>query len=237
MAVETHGTVQMRSEPGPALPVEVRADGAHLSLLSRGEVVGEWDVASIGIQSLQDGFAIRAEGEEFVLKTDDDVGVAREIGLVAASPRMARRVAASQNPDLPPKPDPVPVEPRSSLAAIAFALGGVLVFAGGLFLRDDPTLSFADRSAGQGMGEAGNFWLSFVIGGVLMVGVAFVLATRTRWSRAVATLAVVAVLVVFALAAQSATPDADHLLAYGFIAGGAVVGVAVVFGGALADRD
>ncbi len=237
MAVETHGTVQMRGEPGPAVPVDVLADGAHLSIRSRGEVVGEWGVASIGIQSLQDGFAIRAEGEEFVLKTDDDVGVAREIGLVAASPRMARRVAASQNPDLPLGPDPVPEAARSSLAAIGFALGGLLVLTGGLFLRDDPTLSFADRSAGEGLGEAGNFWLAFVIGGGLMVGVAFVLATRTRWSRVMALLAVVAVLIVFGLAAQNATPDADHLLAYGFIAGGAVVGVAVVFGGALVDRD
>lgn len=237
MAVETRGTVRMRGESGPGVAVEVLADGTRLSLLSGAELVGEWEVGSIGIQSLHDGFAIRAEGEEFILKTDDDVALALEIGLGAASPRLARKVAASQNPETPHGPDPVPEETKSSLAAIGFALGGVMVLAGGLFLRDDPTLSFADRSASEGLGAGGNFWSAFVVGGLLMVGVAFALATRTRWSRVAATLAVVILVIVFGIAAQNATPDADHLLAYGFIAGGVVVGVAVLFGGTLGSRD
>ncbi|MGH8872331.1 MAG: hypothetical protein ACRDWS_10170 [Acidimicrobiia bacterium] len=237
MAVETRGTVQMRGEPGRRVAVEVLAEGPRLSLLSGAELIGEWDVGSIGIQSLHDGFAIRAEGEEFVLKTEDDVGLALEIGLGAASPRMARRVAASQNPEARVTPEPDPAETRSNLGAIGLALGGVLVLAGGFFLRDDPTLSFADRTATEGLGAAGNFWFAFVIGGVLMVGAAFVLATRAPWSRAVATLVVSALVIVFGMAAQNATPDPDHLLAYGFIAGGVVVGLAILFAGNLGDRD
>ena len=51
-----------------------------------------------------------------MLKTDDDVGLAREIGIVAASPRLARKVAASQNQEVPSRADPEPagdqVQPR-----------------------------------------------------------------------------------------------------------------------------
>lgn len=237
MAVETRGTVQMRGEQGPGVRVEVLADGPRLSLLHREELIGEWEVGAIGIQSLHEGFAIRAEGEEFVLKTDDDAGLAREIGLIAASPRMARKVAASQNPDPPPAPDREPVVIRSSLGAIAFALGGVMALAGAFLLRDDAALSPAGRTAGEGMGAGGNFWFAFAVGGLLMVAVAFVMARRARWSRMAAIIAVATLVIVFGFAAQSATPDADHLLAYGFIAGGMVVGTAVVFAGSFGDPD
>ncbi len=222
MALETRGTVQMRGESGRGVKVEVLADGPRLRLLHDDELIGEWEIGAIGIQSLQDGFAIRAEGEEFVLKTDDDAGLAREIGIVAASPRLARKVAASQNQDVPLRADPEPVVIKSNLGAIAFALGGVMAIAGGVLLRDDPV---------------GNFWLAFVLGGLLMVGAALAIARRTKWSRMAAVVAVSALVVVFGLAARSATPDADHLLAYGFIAGGVVVGIAVVAAGSFGEPD
>ena len=41
----------------------------------------------------------------------------------------------------------------------------------------------------------------------------------------------------FGLAAQNVAPDADHLLAYGFIAGAAVIGIAMVFAGTFAERE
>ena len=235
MAVETRGTVQMRGEAGRGVKVEVLADGPRLSLLHEDELIGEWEVGAIGIQSLQDGFAIRAEGEEFVLKTDDDAGLAREIGMIAASPRLARKVAASQNQDVPLRADPEPVVIKSNLGAIAFALGGVMAFAGGVLLRDDPTLTAT--SAGQGLMPGGNFWFAFVLGGLLMVGAALAIARRTKWSRMAAIIAVSALVVVFGLAARNATPDADHLLAFGFIAGGVVVGIAVVVAGSFGEPD
>ena len=195
------------------------------------------EIGDIGIQSLHDGFAIRAEGEEFVLKTDDDVGLAREIGIAAASPRMARKVAASQNQEVPSTADPDPLVTRSKLAAIAFALGGVMALASGVLLRDDPTLTAAEASAGQGLGPVGNFWFAFVLGGLLMVGAALAIARRSKWSRMAAIFAVSALVVVFGLAARSATPDTDHLLAFCFIAGGVVVGIAVVFAGSFVEPD
>jgi hypothetical protein len=226
----------MRGEPGPGVPVDVRAEGSLLRILSGTEAIGEWDVGSIGIQSLNDGFAIRAEGEEFILKTEDDAAIAHEIGIAAASPRMARKVAASQTP-VEPVPEPEPEQPKSNLGAIVFALGGVLVLSGGFFLRQDPTLSAASRTTAEGLRVGGRFWFAFVIGGLLMAGVAYVLAIGTRWGRVAAVLVLVGLVIVFGIAAQNATPDADFLLAYGFIAGGIVAGVAVLFGGTLGEND
>ena len=100
--METRGIVLMRGERGPGVKVEVLADQSRLSLVSVSGLIGDWAVGSFGIKSLHDGFAIWAEGEEFVLRTENDVGLAREMGLQTASPRMARRVAASQRKkDLP----------------------------------------------------------------------------------------------------------------------------------------
>jgi hypothetical protein len=76
-----------------------------------------------------------------------------------------------------------------------------------------------------------------VLGGLLMVGVGFALAVGVRWARAAAVLLLVVVVIVFGLSAQSATPEADFLLAYGFIAGGVVIGVAVLFSGSLSEND
>jgi hypothetical protein len=238
MAVETRGTVQMRGETGPGVVVEVHADGTTLRLVSGPESIGEWDVSAIGIQSLNDGFAIRAEGEEFVLKTEDDAGIAEEIGIAAASPRLARKVAASHPPEeRAPEPEPEPESPSSALGAIVFALGGVLVLAGGFFLRESPTLSAAERTASEGLRSGGRFWFAFVVGGLLMAAVAVALASRMRWGRSAAVLVLIVVVVTFALAAQSASADADYLFAYGFIAAGIVVGVGVLFSGTGADSS
>jgi uncharacterized membrane protein YphA (DoxX/SURF4 family) len=236
MAIETRGTVHMRGEAGPGVIVDVRADGPHLRLEAGEEPIGEWDVSSIGIHSLNDGFAIRAEGEEFVLRTEDDAGIALEIGIATASPRLARKLAASQPPE-ERVAAPDPESPKSSLGAIVLALGGVLVLAGGFFLRDDPTLDASRRTAEAGLQASGRFWLAFVIGGVLLGGVAVMLAARMRVARAAAVVSLILVIAVFGLAAQDTTPGSDFLLAYGFIAGGIVAGVAVLFSGSVGDGD
>ncbi|HEX6300717.1 MAG TPA: hypothetical protein VF148_09670, partial [Acidimicrobiia bacterium] len=220
MAVETRGIVLMRGERGPGVEVEVRADESRLSIVSGSELIGNWEVGSFGIKSLHEGFSIFAEGEEFVLRTDDDVGLAGELGLQTASPRMARRVAASRRPKDLPWPDPVPAQPRSYVAAITVALGGVLILVGSALLRADPALD--DRSVETGLKVVGNFWSAFGAGGLLMIVAALALAARIRMAKALAILSVVALVIVFGNAAQQSTPEADLLIAYGFIAGGIV---------------
>ncbi|MFV1961527.1 MAG: hypothetical protein ACC658_06805 [Acidimicrobiia bacterium] len=228
VAVETNGTVQMRGDSGPGVNVVVSVDEGRLRILSGNELVGEWELEKIGIHALQDGFAIRAEGEEFVLKASDEVGLAEEMGLVAASPRLARKVAVSHNPEPPPEPMLAEdgSQERSNVDAIAFALGGVLVLLGGSFLR-----------IASATGGGGEFWLSFIFGGLAMVAVAFVMSIGPGWARAVASLVLVGVIVLFGLDVSNATADASYLTAYGFIAGGLVVGVAVVFSGTRTGSD
>ena len=235
MAVETRGIVLMRGERGPGVKVEVLADQSRLSLVSASGLIGDWEIGSFGIKSLHEGFAIWAEGEEFVLKTENDVGLAREMGLETASPRMARRVAAARRKRDLPWPDPIPEAPRSYLSAIALSVGGMLVIAGSLLLRGDPGL--ADRSVESGLRAAGNFWSSFAGAGLLVLVSAILLAIRARGARALAIVSVVALVFVFGNAAQRSAPGPDLLIAYGFIAGGTVIGLAVLFGGVLGEAD
>jgi hypothetical protein len=232
MAIESKGVVHMRGDSTHTIAVDVYADEETLRLLSGDEVIGDWPIHGMGIHALDEGFAIRAEGEELILKTDDDVGLAEQLGLMTSSPRLARKMAASHNVEGPP---PVPLDepeaeaeaPRSNLAAIAFALGGVLVFAGGAFLRAAPGLGGSEPVA------LGSYWLAFMIGGLVMVAIAYLLSRGARWAQVAAILAVAAMIIVFALAVQNVTLDPNDLLAYGFLAGGIVVGVSVLFSGSL----
>ncbi|HWB88747.1 MAG TPA: hypothetical protein VG872_05995 [Acidimicrobiia bacterium] len=219
MAVELDGNVRMRGDNGPGVRVTVVVGDRRLRLMSGDEVVGDWLVSDIGINALQDGFKIRAEGEEFVLRTSDDVALAEEIGVGTASPRLARRLAARHNPEdrtVESEPTPIP----SNLAAIGFAVGGALIVLGGVFLdRADP-------------GRGGfQFWLTFVIGGVLMVGVSYVMSLGSQYARLIATGVVVAMIATFGFAVSGRAADVDELTSYGFIAGGLVVGVAVLVSG------
>jgi len=235
LAVETRGIVLMRGERGPGVKVEILADQSRLSLVSGFGLIGDWEVGSFGIKSLHEGFAIWAQGEEFVLRTENDAGLAREMGLQTASPRMARRVAASHRKKDLPWPDPIPEAPRSHLSAIALAVGGVLVIAGSLLLRGDPVL--AARSVESGLRAAGNFWSAFAGGGLLVLVSALLLAIRARGARALAIVSVVALVIVFGNAAQRSAAGPDVLIAYGSIAGGTVIGLAVLFGGFIGETD
>ncbi len=158
---------------------------------------------------------------------------------MVTSPRLARKVAVSNNPEPPPEPmlnEDMPRE-QSNVGAIAFALGGVLVLVGGSLLRVESSTRGAPLSEPSGVGADGESWLYFIVGGLAMVAAAFVMSIRARWARPVALLILGGVIVLFAVVASRGSADAGHLTAYGFIAGGLVVGVAVLFSGTLATSD
>jgi hypothetical protein len=220
----------MRGDTGPGVRVQVVADGKRLRLVSGHELVGDWQISDIGIVVLHEGHNVQAEGEEFVLRTDDDVALAEEIGVAAAPPRLARRHAASPNPEAPPEPEePTPIP--SNLGAIGFALAGGLIVLGGSFL----TLG-NEASAGNESSQS-DFWLVFVIGGVLMVAAGFVMSIGTRFARTVATVLLLAMIVAFGFLVSGSSAGVSELTAYGFIAGGLVVGVAVLFSGSLGESE
>ena len=231
MAVELDGNVRMRGDTGPGVRVQVVADAERLRLVSGNELVGDWQISDIGIVVLHEGFNVKAEGEEFVLRTDDDVALADEIGVAAASPRLARRIAARHNPETPPEPeDPTPV--KSNLGAIGLAVAGGLIVLGGSFLNLDIGVSARSDAASEN-----EFWIAFVIGGVLMIAAAFVMSIGTRFARTAATVLLLAMIIAFGFLVSGSSADTSELTAYGFIAGGLVVGVAVLFSGSLGQSD
>lgn len=231
MAVETHGTVRMRGDTGPGVAVRILADEGRLRITSGSELVGEWSIDDIGILVLNDGFAIKAEGEEFMLRATRDAELAEELRVAAAAPRLARKVAALHKvEDLPPsfyEPQEEEQDPETAgLMPIAYALAGVLVVLGGTLLQTMPRA-----------GGGSELWGWFVIGGALMVMVALALALGAGWARLPAYMAIIGVIALFVIAASNAVTDAGYLTAYGFVAGGLVVGVAALFGGNLRESD
>lgn len=231
MAVELDGTVKMRNDAGSGVAVRVVAQDRRLRIVSGNELVGEWLVSEIGIKSLHNGFTIKAEGEEFILTTSDDVALADEIGLTAASPRLARRIATRHNPDEPETVQEAPVI-STKLGAIGFALAGALIVLGG-FLLDNASASTAAGTSSDGQ----DFSLAFVVGGVLMVAVALIMSIKARLGRIAATVALVALIVVFGFAISGGDRGASELASYGLIAGGLIVGVAVLASGSLRQSD
>lgn len=230
MAVELDGIVRMRGETGPGVRVRVLAENRRLRLVSGDDLVGDWQVGDIGINALQDGFSIKAEGEEFVLRTEDDVALASEIGISAASPRLARLLAARHNPEEPPPLQEEEYPISSNLAAVGFAVAGAMVVLGGVIL--DQTTP-PQTLSGEASGSSFQFWIAFVVGGILMMAAAYVMSIGTRFARTIALVILLTMVVVFGFAVAETEAATSQLAAYGFIAGGLVVGVSVLFSGSL----
>lgn len=233
MVVELDGNVRMRGDTGPGVGVKVFAGEGRLRLLSGDEVVGDWLVDGIGINVLQEGFNIKAEGEEFILRTNDDVALAEELHVTAVSPRLARRLAARHNPEyeeLPPEPPRI----SSNLAAVGYAVAGALVVLGGSLL----SAAGGTATTLEGAGSSDfDFWIAFVAGGILMIAAAYVMSVGTRLARLIATIVLGAVIVTFGFAVNQTVAGTTRLTAYGFIAGGLVVGVAVLVSGSLRQSE
>lgn len=203
-------------------------------MVSGNELVGDWVVTDIGVNALQEGFNIKAEGEEFVLRTSDDAAFAEELGIMAVSPRLGRRLAARHNPEARDE-TPQPAQIPSNLAAVGFAVGGALVALGGTFLNmAGPGNASLLRDEVEGGFE---FWIAFIVGGVSMIAIAYVMSIGARSARAIASIALLGVVVAFGLAVSRATAGAGEITAFGFIAGGLVVGVAVLVSGSLRQDD
>lgn len=70
-----------------------------------------------------------------------------------------------------------------------------------------------------------------------MIAAAFVMSIGTRFARAAAAVLLTAMVILFGVMVSDTTADASELTAYGFIAGGLVVGVAVLFSGSLQQTE
>ena len=84
----------MYGDAGPPLNVTIEVSEAHLHLKSGETEVADWAVSEIRVNALEDGFHVRAEGEDVVLEVDDDARFAIELGLRNAHPALRKRMAA-----------------------------------------------------------------------------------------------------------------------------------------------
>ena len=204
--------------------MRVFAAEGRLKLVSGGEVIGDWDVGDLGIRALQEGFAIRVAGEEFVLRSEDDARLAEEMGLVAVSARLAHQIAALHRPEDVPEPEPEPLDVEETrVGAIVFALGGVLVLTGGFLLR----FYIVGPHPSQ---PGGAYQWPFMLGGAVMVALGVAMAVEVPRSRLAALVVLGAVVVFLGFALGDSRGDTGLLTAFAFVAGGVVVAVAALAG-------
>lgn len=88
------GSLRLKQTDADALEVLVDLTDERLLLHTGTSVIGDWPLSELLIRGEDDGFHLRVEGEEVVVKTNDDVGLAIELGLRSASPRLRRQMAA-----------------------------------------------------------------------------------------------------------------------------------------------
>ena len=250
MDAQLRGHLRMAGEEWPGVSAVISLVDDEIEIDIGDSAVGRWPVSEVGIIPLQEGFRLRAEGEEMILTTDDDAVFAAAVGIRTGPPRLTRLITrALEHPEehpaqpsthvSPPEPaglqPPGPqdirsvvtsaakslVRPRVSVPLFLFVLGGLLVVVGGIVLI--PPL------AGGGS-NGSSWWPAFVLGGLLMLAAGAVMAMRTPAAR---NLAIVSILVVFALLAlaASAVPsigDQARLMGYWLVGGGAAAAAAAL---------
>lgn len=86
-------------DEAPPIGVEIDLTEDRL-VVSAGDVeLGDWSRDEVRISALQDGFHLRAEGEEVVLDVADDARFALDLGLRNAHPNLRRRMSALMRDD------------------------------------------------------------------------------------------------------------------------------------------
>ncbi len=58
------GSLKMQGEIGAGINVEIDLEHERLLIKTRSTVLGEWSLSDVGIQSANDGFHLRIEGEQ-----------------------------------------------------------------------------------------------------------------------------------------------------------------------------
>lgn len=87
------GSMRMTTPDSPVLDVLIDLTEGRMLLHTDSAVLGDWSLDELLIRGEDDGFHLRVEGEEAIIHTNDDPGLALELGLRSASPRLRRQMA------------------------------------------------------------------------------------------------------------------------------------------------
>lgn len=96
---EYEALLRISGEDEPPLGVEVDLTADRLVVTAGDIQVGDWSRDEVRISALQDGFHLRAEGEEVILDVTDDARFALDLGLRNAHPGLRRRMSALMRDD------------------------------------------------------------------------------------------------------------------------------------------
>lgn len=88
------GRLRVEGDAGPEIGVEIDLNGERLRVAAGEVEIADWSLEEIRVAALQDGFHVRAEGEEVVLEVEDDGHFAIDLGLKTAHPALRRKMAA-----------------------------------------------------------------------------------------------------------------------------------------------
>ncbi len=94
------GWLRIQGDTEPPLGVEIDLTDERFIVTAGETQVGNWSRNEIRISALQDGFHVRAEGEEVIIEVDDDARFALDLGLRNAHPGLRRRMAALMRDDV-----------------------------------------------------------------------------------------------------------------------------------------
>ena len=87
------GSLRMANLDSSALQVVIDLTEERMLLQVGSDVLADFALEGLLIRGEDDGFHIRVEGEEAIIQTNDDPGLALELGLRSASPRLRRQMA------------------------------------------------------------------------------------------------------------------------------------------------
>ncbi len=91
------GAMRLKGDITAGIDVTVDLNADRMVLSSNNAMIGSWRLGDIGVRGEDDGLHFRIEGEEAIIHTDDDAGLALAIGLQSASPRLRRQMAARRS--------------------------------------------------------------------------------------------------------------------------------------------
>jgi hypothetical protein len=89
-----NGEVKLLDETGHGVPVVIDLTDGRLTIGTESAEIGSWSLDEVRIHAEEDGFHLRAEGDEVVVVTEDDAGFAIELGMRSAPPLLRRQMAA-----------------------------------------------------------------------------------------------------------------------------------------------
>ncbi len=92
--------LRIRGDSEPPLGVEIDLTDDRFIVRAGDTQVANWSREEIRVSALQDGFHLRAEGEEVILDVTDDAKFALDLGLRNAHPGLRRRMAALMRGDV-----------------------------------------------------------------------------------------------------------------------------------------